>query len=93
MPSNLASQHSLSRRDSLQKTKTNLIAVPVPRCSSLSSSPLSSVPWIPHPQLVPLGAGGTQGLPGASRAQVPCLGGLLGDVLEAGWWWALGGTL
>ena len=30
---------------------------PAPRCSSLSSSPLPSVPWIPHPQLVPLGAG------------------------------------
>ena len=57
-----------------------------PRCSSLSSSPLPSVPWIPHPQLVPLGAGVGRRGRRVHRAQVSGSGGLLGDMLEAGWW-------
>ena len=61
---------------------------PAPRCSSLSSSPLPSVPWIPHPQLVPLGAGVGRRVCRVHRAQVARLGGLFGDVLEVGWWWA-----
>ena len=57
---------------------------PAPRCSSLSSSPLPSVPWIPHPQLVPLGAGVGRGGRRVHRAQIPGSGGLLGDTLEVG---------
>ena len=59
---------------------------PAPRCSSLSSSPLPSVPWIPHPQLVPLGAGVGRGGRRVHRAQVSGSGGLLGDMLEVGRW-------
>ena len=58
---------------------------PAPRCSSLSSSP-PSVPRIPHPQLVPLGAGVGRRVRRAHRAQVSGSGGLLGDTLEVGWW-------
>ena len=57
---------------------------PAPRCSSLSSSPLPTVPRIPHPQLVPLGAGAGRGGRRVHRAQIPGSGGLLGDTLEVG---------
>ena len=50
--------------------------------------PSPSVPRIPHPQFVPLGAGMGRRVRRVHRAQVTRLGGPLGDVLEAGWWWA-----
>jgi hypothetical protein len=63
---------------------------PGPRALVLppSSSFPPSVPRIPHPQFVPLGVGVGRMVRWVHRAQVSCLGGPLGYVLEAGWWWA-----
>ena len=51
-----------------------------------SPPPPPSVPRIPHPQLVPLGAGVGRRVRRVHRAQVSGSGGLLGDTLEVGWW-------
>ena len=58
-----------------------------------SSLPLPSVPGIPHPQLVPLGAGVGRrvrrvlaGCIASAGHLIGPLGGLLGDMLEVGWW-------
>ena len=59
---------------------------PAPRCSLPPPPSSPSVPRIPHPQFVPLGVGVGRVVCWVHRAQVPCLGGPLGDVLEAGWW-------
>ena len=61
---------------------------PAPWCSLPPPPPPPSVPRIPHPQFVPLGVGVGRMVRWVHRAQVSCLGGPLGDVLEAGWWWA-----
>ena len=61
---------------------------PLPRPRAAVLLPLllppPSVPWIPHPQLVPLGAGVGRGGRRVHRAQIPGSGGLLGDMLEVG---------
>ena len=65
---------------------------PLPRPRAAVLLPLllppPSVPRIPHPQLVPLGAGVGRRVRRVHRAQVSGSGGLLGDTLEVGWWWA-----
>ena len=49
------------------------------------SSPPPLVPRIPHPKFVPRGVGAGRAVCWVLRAQVPRLGGLVGDALEAGW--------
>ena len=61
---------------------------PAPWCCLPPPPSPPSVPRIPHPQFVPLGVGVGRMVCWVHRAQVSCLGGPLGDVLEAGWWWA-----
>ena len=51
----------------------------------LVSSPPHLVPRIPYPQLVPRGTGVGRAVRWVHRAQVSRVGGLVGDVLEAGW--------
>ena len=61
---------------------------PAPWCFLPPPPSPPSVPRIPQPQFVPLGVGVGRMVRWVHRAQVSCLGGPLGYVLEAGWWWA-----
>ena len=56
----------------------------LPRTPRRAAPSPPSVSRIPHPQFVPLGVGVGRVVCRVHRAQVPCLGGPLGDVLEAG---------
>ena len=66
--------------------------LPLPRPRAAVLLPLLLPPLLspldatPHPHLVPLGAGVGRRVRRVHRAQVSGLGGLLGDMLEAGWW-------